>query len=99
MAMSWAHPNFLRRHFYDSTPNEGAAQPALDCHGAVRVLTLSHAGIGFYAEELLLQQGFFDDSPHTRKTLYTYMRLRAIRYVRFSRGRANHCGGCPSNRC
>lgn len=42
---------------------------------------LQSTGIGFYAEELLLQWGYFDDSPHLRKTMFTYMRLRALRCV------------------
>lgn len=39
----------------------------------------SNEGIGFYAEELMLQAGLFDDSPKTRETLYNFMRLRALR--------------------
>ena len=58
MALSWAHENPIRRHYYDSGPNEG---------------------IGFYAEEMTLQAGLFDDSPRTRETIYNFMRLRALR--------------------
>lgn len=58
LALSWAHPNPLRRHFYDSGPNEG---------------------IGFYAEEMMLQAGLFDDSPKTREVIYSFSRLRALR--------------------
>lgn len=36
-------------------------------------------GIGFYVEELMLQFGLFDDRPHTRETIYRFMRLRALR--------------------
>jgi hypothetical protein len=36
-------------------------------------------GIGFYAEEMMLQAGLFDDSPHTREIIYNFMRLRALR--------------------
>jgi len=36
-------------------------------------------GIGFYAEEMTLQAGLFDDSPRTRETIYNFMRLRALR--------------------
>jgi hypothetical protein len=36
-------------------------------------------GIGFYAEELLLQAGLFDDRPKTREVIYNFMRLRALR--------------------
>ncbi len=36
-------------------------------------------GIGFYAEEMMLQAGLFDDSPHTRAIIYNFMRLRALR--------------------
>jgi hypothetical protein len=58
LAVSWRNPDPIRRHFYDSSANEG---------------------IGFYAEELLLQAGLFDDSPHTREIIYHFMRLRALR--------------------
>jgi hypothetical protein len=36
-------------------------------------------GIGFYAEEMLLQAGLFDDSPRSREIIYNFMRLRALR--------------------
>jgi uncharacterized protein (DUF885 family) len=39
----------------------------------------ANEGIGFYAEEMMLQSGLFDDSPHTRKIIYNFMRLRALR--------------------
>lgn len=39
----------------------------------------SMEGIAFYVEELLLQYGLFDDRPHTRKIIYSFMRLRALR--------------------
>jgi uncharacterized protein (DUF885 family) len=58
LAMSWAHPDPIRRHYYDSGPNEG---------------------IGFYAEEMLLQSGLFDDMPRSREIIYSFMRLRAVR--------------------
>jgi hypothetical protein len=58
LAMSWAHPDPLRRFYYDSGPNEG---------------------IGFYAEEMLLQAGLFDDTPRNREIIYNFMRLRAVR--------------------
>ncbi len=58
LAMSWAHPDRLRRFYYDSGPNEG---------------------IGFYAEEMLLQAGLFDDTPRSREIIYNFMRLRAVR--------------------
>ena len=58
LALSWAHSDPMRRHFYDSGPNEG---------------------IGFYAEEMLLQAGLFDDSPRSREIIYSFMRLRAVR--------------------
>jgi hypothetical protein len=58
LAMSWAHPDPLRRYYYDSGPNEG---------------------IGFYAEEMLLQAGLFDDTPRSREIIYNFMRLRAVR--------------------
>ena len=58
LAISWRNPDAVRRHYYDSSANEG---------------------IGFYAEELMLQAGLFDDSPHTREIIYHFMRLRALR--------------------
>jgi uncharacterized protein (DUF885 family) len=58
MSISWAHENPIRRHYYDSGPNEG---------------------IGFYAEEMMLQAGLFDDSARTREVIYNFMRLRALR--------------------
>jgi len=39
----------------------------------------ANEGIGFYAEEMMLQAGVFDDSPHTREIIYNFMRLRALR--------------------
>jgi len=58
LALSWAHEDPVRRHYYDSGANEG---------------------IGFYAEEMMLQAGYFDDSPRTREIIYNLMRLRALR--------------------
>jgi uncharacterized protein (DUF885 family) len=58
LALSWANPDPIRRHYYDSSANEG---------------------IGFYAEEMLLHAGLFDDSPHTREFIWNFMRLRALR--------------------
>jgi len=39
----------------------------------------ANEGLGFYAEEMMLQAGLFDDSPHTREIIYNFMRLRALR--------------------
>ena len=39
----------------------------------------ANEGIGFYAEEMMLQTGLFDDSRHTREIIYNFMRLRALR--------------------
>jgi uncharacterized protein (DUF885 family) len=39
----------------------------------------ANEGLGFYAEEMMLQAGLFDDNPHTRETIYSFMRLRALR--------------------
>jgi uncharacterized protein (DUF885 family) len=36
-------------------------------------------GVGFYAEEMMMQAGLFDDSPGTRQIIYSFMRLRALR--------------------
>jgi uncharacterized protein (DUF885 family) len=58
LALSWAHPDLIRRHYYDSGANEG---------------------IGFYAEEMMLEAGLFDNSPRTREIIYNFMRLRALR--------------------
>jgi uncharacterized protein (DUF885 family) len=46
-------------------------------------------GIGFYAEETLLQYGLFDDKPRTREIIYRFMRLRALRVdvdIKLARG-------------
>jgi uncharacterized protein (DUF885 family) len=46
----------------------------------VEALVLTRcSGHGFYAEEMMLQNGLFDDSPHTREIIYNFMRLRALR--------------------
>ena len=39
----------------------------------------ANEGLGFYAEEMMLQAGFFEDNPRTRETIYSFMRLRALR--------------------
>jgi uncharacterized protein (DUF885 family) len=39
----------------------------------------ANEGIGFYAEEMMLQAGLFDDSPRTCEIIYNFMRLRALR--------------------
>jgi uncharacterized protein (DUF885 family) len=39
----------------------------------------SNEGIGFYAEEMTLQAGLFDDRPRVREIIYNFMRLRALR--------------------
>ncbi|MEO8431021.1 MAG: DUF885 family protein [Acidobacteriota bacterium] len=58
LALSWAHEDPIRRHYYDSGANEG---------------------IAFYAEEMLLDAGLFDDRPRARGIIASYMRLRALR--------------------
>jgi hypothetical protein len=58
LALSWAHEDPIRRHYYDSNSNEG---------------------IGFYAEEMMLQAGFFDDRPRVREIVYNFARLRTLR--------------------
>jgi uncharacterized protein (DUF885 family) len=58
LALGQANPDPIRRHYYDSGPNEG---------------------IGFYAEEMMLRAGLFDNSPGTRQIIYEFMRLRALR--------------------
>jgi uncharacterized protein (DUF885 family) len=39
----------------------------------------ANEGIGFYAEEMMLQAGLWDDSPRSREIIYNFMRLRALR--------------------
>jgi uncharacterized protein (DUF885 family) len=42
----------------------------------------ANEGLGFYAEEMMLQAGLFDDpaaAGHTREIVYNFMRLRALR--------------------
>ncbi|MGA8234385.1 MAG: DUF885 family protein, partial [Candidatus Acidiferrales bacterium] len=58
MTLARMHEDPIRRHYYDSGPNEG---------------------IGFYAEEMMLQAGLFDDRPRVREIIYSFMRLRALR--------------------
>ena len=58
LALGWANSDPIRRHYYDSSANEG---------------------LGFYAEEMMLHAGLFDDSPHTREIIWNFMRLRALR--------------------
>lgn len=46
-------------------------------------------GLGFYAEEMMLQHGLFDNKPRTREIMYRFMRLRALRVdvdVKLARG-------------
>jgi hypothetical protein len=58
LVLAWEQDDEIRRHYYDSSANEG---------------------IGFYAEEMMLQGGFFDDSPRSREIIYSFMKLRALR--------------------
>ena len=39
----------------------------------------ANEGIGFYAEEVMLQTGLYDESPRSREIIYNFMRLRALR--------------------
>jgi hypothetical protein len=39
----------------------------------------ANEGIGFYAEEMMFQFGFFDDKAKLREIMYNFMRLRALR--------------------
>ncbi len=41
----------------------------------------ANEGIGFYAEEMALRAGLFDDSPRSREIIYSFMRLRALRVI------------------
>jgi uncharacterized protein (DUF885 family) len=53
----------------------------------------ANEGIGFYAEEMMMLAGLFDDSPHTREIIYNFMRLRALRVevdVKLALGQMNN---------
>lgn len=39
----------------------------------------ANEGTGFYAEEMMLQAGFWADAPRTREIIYNFARLRALR--------------------
>ena len=39
----------------------------------------ANEGLGFYAEEMMLEGGLFDDSPRSREIIDNFMRLRALR--------------------
>lgn len=39
----------------------------------------ANEGIGFYAEEMMLDAGMYDDSPQSRRIIYNFARLRALR--------------------
>jgi hypothetical protein len=39
----------------------------------------ANEGIGFYAEEMMLDAGLYDDSPRTREIICNFARLRALR--------------------
>lgn len=39
----------------------------------------ANEGIGFYVEEMMLQQGALEDKPKSTEMIYSYMRLRAFR--------------------
>jgi hypothetical protein len=39
----------------------------------------ANEGIGFYAEEMMLQAGLWNDSPRSREIIYNFARLRALR--------------------
>lgn len=41
----------------------------------------SNEGIGFYAEEMMLEAGLFDGTPKSKEAIYSMMRLRALRVV------------------
>ena len=58
LSLAWRNPDPIRRHYYDSSANEG---------------------IGFYAEEMMLDAGLYDDSPRSREIVYNFARLRALR--------------------
>ncbi|HUU36165.1 MAG TPA: DUF885 family protein, partial [Vicinamibacterales bacterium] len=39
----------------------------------------ANEGLGFYAEEMMLQAGLWDASPRSREIIYNFARLRALR--------------------
>jgi uncharacterized protein (DUF885 family) len=39
----------------------------------------ANEGLAFYAEEMMLDAGYFDDRPRTREIVASFMRLRALR--------------------
>jgi len=39
----------------------------------------ANEGIGFYAEEMMLQAGLWNESPRSREIIYNFARLRALR--------------------
>jgi len=41
----------------------------------------ANEGLAFYAEEMMLESGLYDDSPHTREIVYNQMELRALRVI------------------
>jgi len=41
----------------------------------------SQEGIGFYAEEMMMIAGLFDQQPKTKEAIYSMMRLRALRVL------------------
>lgn len=58
LALSRAHPDPVRRHYYDSGANEG---------------------LGFYAEEMMMEAGLYEQSPRSREIVWAMARLRAAR--------------------
>ncbi len=53
----------------------------------------ANEGLGFYAEEMMLLAGLFEDSPHTREIIYNFARLRALRVevdVKLALGQMNN---------
>jgi hypothetical protein len=53
----------------------------------------ANEGLGFYAEEMMLRAGLFEDSPHTREIIYNFARLRALRVevdVKLALGQMNN---------
>ena len=41
--------------------------------------SVANEGIGFYAEEMMLDAGLYDNSPRSRLIIYNFARLRALR--------------------
>ena len=87
-----AHGLLLRRHRPRHPPHQSStkASPATTSNSPGAGVTLtpsaattttprSNEGLGFYAEEMMLEAGLFDSSPRSKEIIDSFMRLRALR--------------------